>query len=65
MSDRSGNEVVIPYGNPNAALHIRLAGDYRTFCGRECEDWTVADTKFVQAIDSAHTCKRCIKGCFK
>lgn len=38
--DPSGNEIVIPYGNANAALHIRLEGDYLTFCGRNCKHWT-------------------------
>lgn len=59
------NEVVIPYGNANAALHLRLAGEYLTFCGRNCEDWTIADTRFMEAISSAFCCKRCLKAFYR
>jgi len=58
-------EVVIPHGNPNAALHIRFAGDYATFCGRLCDGWIKSDTTIPQAIASAYTCKNCMKAMVK
>ena len=66
MSVRTlGTEVVIPHGNPNASLHFRFAGDYVTFCGRECDGWVKADTTFAQAITRAYTCKKCMKAMLK
>lgn len=60
MADISGIEVVVPYGNANGSLHLRFDGDYRTFCGRECDGWPVAEGKsFRAAMDSAYICKRC------
>lgn len=58
-------EVIVPYGNPNGALHFRFANDYKTFCGRECETWLKADTTLAQAVNSAFTCKSCMKALHK
>lgn len=60
MGRIDGIEVVVPHANPNGSLHLRFDGDYRTFCGRECEGWPVVDGKsFSTALDSAYICKRC------
>lgn len=59
MTRQMDVEIVIPYGNPNAALHVRFVGDYKTFCGRDCDGWVKADTSLAEALDSAYTCKRC------
>lgn len=64
-SSRGSVELVVPYGNPNAQTHMRLAGEYITFCGRACEGWSVVDTPLSTAVDSAFTCKRCLKAMVK
>ena len=58
-------EIVVPYGNANGANHIRFAGDYLTFCGRNCEGWSKTDTTVGQAMNSAYTCKRCYAAAIK
>lgn len=66
MASISGIEVVVPYANPNGALHLRFDGDYRTFCGRECNDWPKVEGKsFSAALDSAYICKRCRSAALK
>lgn len=63
--NRSELEVVIPYGNPTGLLHIRFHNDYKTFCGRECEGWSVSDTPLASVLDSTYCCKRCRSNFFK
>jgi hypothetical protein len=66
MSRATDIEIVVPYGNSNAATHIRFAKDYVTFCGRQCEGWSVVDgATLTKVIDSAFACKRCVKGALK
>lgn len=54
-------ETVIPYGNANGSLHIRFRGDYKTFCGRTCDGWSVSDQPPAQVIDSVYCCQKCKK----
>lgn len=51
--------VVIPYGNANGALHLAFDGDYKTFCGRNCEEWVPGETTVAASVNSAYCCKRC------
>lgn len=58
-------ETVIPYGNSTGLLHLRFNGDYKTFCGRECEGWPISDKRFSETVDSSYCCKRCRTAAFK
>lgn len=53
-------EIVVPYGSRTGATHLREQGDYLTFCGRNCEEWSVVDGSVAEALESAFTCKRCL-----
>lgn len=57
--------VVIPYGNANAAQHLKYDGDYKTFCGRICEGWSPSDMPTTEVIDSVYCCAKCRKAYFK
>ena len=65
MSNQSELEVVLPYGNGAALQHFRFEGDYKTFCGRKCEGWTVASMTVMKAVASFYTCKHCLKALHK
>lgn len=52
-------EVVIPHANKNGALHYRFQHDYKTFCGKTCEGWSVSDETPATCIENAYLCKTC------
>ena len=60
MSLQHTTEVVVPYASRNGLNHLRVSGDYRTNCGRECEGWSVVeDISLSELIDSPYFCKKC------
>lgn len=54
----TATEGIIPYRNGSAQTHIRFKGDWRTFCGKDCEHWVPTE---MPDLDSSYTCKRCVK----
>ena len=58
-------EVVVPYGNSNGAFHLRFGGDYKTFCGRNCEGWLKIDKDAIETVESAYCCSRCRTAFYK
>lgn len=56
----SGTEVVVPYASRNGRLHLRIDGDYRTFCGRLCDGWSlVEDQNLSHVLDNPELCSKC------
>jgi hypothetical protein len=57
---RFETEVVVPYGAREASLHLRLSGEERTYCGRDCTGWPLADgTDLKEFMETSYACKRC------
>ena len=52
-------QVVAPYGNANAAYHLRFKEGGLSFCGRKTEGWIVLQTTVSEAMGSAYGCKNC------
>jgi hypothetical protein len=43
-------------------LHLRLEHDYRTVCGRLCENWQVVENGVFLFVQSEVCCKLCLEG---
>jgi hypothetical protein len=52
-------EIVVPYGNPNSANHIRARKAVTTLCGRNSYGWSVTGAALKDVIESGFTCRRC------
>jgi hypothetical protein len=56
--------ILVPYGNGYAQNHFAYGngeGDV-TLCGRNCYGWSIARDFAGSDMDSAYSCKRCIRG---
>lgn len=56
-------KIYIPYGNAYASLHFAQGneeGDV-TLCGRNCYGWSYAREAEPSDLESAYSCKRCLK----
>jgi hypothetical protein len=59
----SALKIIIPYGSARAQNHFAYGneeGDV-TLCGRECYGWSVARPFSGSDMDSAYSCKRCVR----
>lgn len=65
MTVRMDVVAVIPYGSGTAQTHLKFDSDYKTFCGRVCEDWEPSETELGAVLNSAYTCKRCMRAFYK
>jgi hypothetical protein len=54
-------QILVPYGNAYGANHLAAQGGERTFCGRNRYGWSVVREFEDGDLDSAYTCKRCVK----
>jgi hypothetical protein len=62
-----GLKIVVPYGRANAQNHFAYGtgeGD-ATLCGRECYGWSFVRPFEGADMESAYTCKGCIRGATK
>jgi hypothetical protein len=56
-------QIVIPYGRADAQNHFahgNKKGD-TTLCGRDCYGWSIARAFTGADVNSAYSCKRCVR----